>query len=402
MNSIRKKGFEVCDIFNNSFWNAHEKYNFTLRQMEVSTHIMACRTNQMRGFIYYCKKCNRKVISYCSCRDRMCPKCQSESHHNWINKMEKVVLDCVHLHAVVTVPSVLNKIALANKETFYTLMFKTAIEAILTLCKDPKHLGAMPGITAILHTWGQKIDFHPHIHMAVTAGGLNDEGKWVDARRTKKGDVYLFPVKALSSMVKQIFLKKLRLAKKKGRIEFDDEEFTALLKESDKKDWISYVKEPFKGSKGVFAYIGNYTHRSVISNSRLVDVTDTHTTFKYRDYADDNKQKMLTLENEEFIRRFLVHTLKSGFVRIRHYGLYAVPNRKEKLANARRQTSCTEPPIVEDMKVEKKEEDESKEDTSSLKCPYCGELMRRITKKPLTRKGMLKLYPDLALILVPH
>lgn len=341
---------------------------------------MGCRTAKLGAFVYRCEDCGHEYISYCSCRDRMCPTCQSQAHHEWINKIENMVLNCNHLHAVVTVPADFNPIAFANKELFYSLLFQTAKEAVLTLCSNPKHLGAMPGITAILHTWGQKLDFHPHIHMAITAGGINDEGEWVDAKITKDGDIYLFPVKALSAIVKKRLFKKLRKVKKKGLLEFDDKEFKALLKKADKKEWISYIKEPFKGSKGVFAYIGNYTHRSAISNSRLKDVTETHTTFQYRDYADKNKQKLLTLKNEEFIRRFLIHTLKRGFVRIRHYGLYAVPNRKTKLVEARKSLAS----VKQHATPEKANQD--KEEMFAPRCPRCGGLMFRLSSIPLTEK----------------
>lgn len=383
MHSVQEQGYEVSDVFNASFESACREHIFTPRQLKVASHIMGCRTSKMGAFVYRCEECNYEYISYCSCRDRMCPKCQSQAHHKWINKIERIVLDCIHLHAVVTVPADLNPIALANKELFYSLLFQTASEAVLTLCNNPKHLGAMPGITAILHTWGQKLDFHPHIHMAITAGGINAAGKWVDAKRTKNGDVYLFPVKALSEIVKKRLLKKLRKVEKKGLIEFDHKEFKALLKKADGKNWISYVKEPFKGSKGVFAYIGNYTHRSAISNSRIKNVTETHTTFQYRDYADRNKQKMLTLINEEFIRRFLVHTLKRGFVRIRHYGLYSVPNRRTKLIEARKSLAGTK----EQQAPEKV--DNEKEVKFVPRCPCCGSIMSRCSNTPLTEKGII-------------
>ncbi len=314
----------------------------------------------------------------------MCPKCQSHAHQKWINKIEGLVLDCIHLHAVVTVPADLNPIALANKELFYSLLFQTASEAVLTLCENPRHLGATPGITAILHTWGQKLDFHPHIHMAITAGGINDEGEWVDARRTRNEDVYLFPVKALSAIVKKRLLKRLRRAEKKGLIEFDHKEFKSILREADSKQWISYIKEPFKGSSGVFAYIGNYTHRSAISNSRIINVTETHTTFQYRDYADGNKQKMLTISNVEFIRRFLIHTLRRGFVRIRHYGLYSVPNRRTKLVDARKSLAATK-----EQKTPRKT-DNVKEEMFVLRCPCCGGIMTRCSRIPLSERGIIE------------
>ena len=383
---MQERKFEVSDIFNASFKSANEKYAFNTRLTGVAHHIMRCRTSEMGAFIYKCEDCGTVSISYCSCRDRMCPKCQSQAHNKWINKIEGMVLDCTHLHAVVTVPADLNQIALANKELFYSLLFQTVSEAVLTLCRNPKHLGATPGITAILHTWGQKLDFHPHIHMAITAGGIDDEGNWVDAKKTKNGDVYLFPVKALSAIVKKQLLKKLRRVEKKGLIEFDHKVFKSILRKADSKKWISYVKEPFKGSRGVFAYIGNYTHRSAISNSRIKDVTQTHTTFQYRDYADKNKQKMLTLANEEFIRRFLLHTLKRGFVRIRHYGLYAVPNRKTKLVKARESLSKGK------KQATTKKTEDKKEVNSAPKCPCCGGIMHKEYSTPIFNKFLISWY----------
>lgn len=383
MNSMQERASEVSDVFNASFESAKQKHRFTPRQLAAASHIMGCRTSRMGAFIYRCEDCSNEYISYCSCRDRMCPKCQSQAHHKWINKISGLVLDCNHLHAVVTVPADFNPIALANKELFYSLMFQTASEAVLMLCSNPKHLGAMPGITAILHTWGQKLDFHPHIHMAVTAGGIASDGRWVDAKKTKNGDIYLFPVKALSEIVKKRLLKKLRAAKKKGLLLFDDKDFKDALKKADSKKWISYIKEPFKGSDGVFAYIGNYTHRSAISNSRIKEVTETHTVFQYRDYSDGNKQKLLTLENEEFIRRFLMHALKSGFVRIRHYGLYSVPNRKTRLADARRSLSGDK------EQIEHKRTEEDKEARSVPRCPCCGGIMIRCTSSPLSHMAII-------------
>ncbi len=390
---MKERKFEVSDVFNASYPDAETQYAFTLRQNVVAEHIMACRTLLMGAFVYKCESCGLPSVSYRSCRDRMCPKCQSQAHYEWINKINGMVLDCTHLHCVVTVPADLNPIALANKELFYSLLFKTVSEAVLTLCRNPKHLGATPGMTAILHTWGQKLDFHPHIHMAITAGGVDDDGNWVDAKKTKNGDVYLFPVKALSEIVKKQLLKRLRRAEKKGLFEFDHKQFKSLLKKADSKNWISYVKEPFKGSKGVFAYIGNYTHRSAISNSRIKNVTETHTTFQYRDYADGNKQKLLTLTNVEFIRRFLMHTLKSGFVRIRHYGIYAVPNRKTKLVKARESLNKGK-----EQKAPVKTEDK-KEDKPVHKCPFCGGVCHMETDQPIFDRKKLDwlvsiLYPS--------
>ena len=387
---MKERHAEVSDVFSYSYEEANEKYNFSPRQQIVASHIMNCRTAEMGAYVYQCEECGHEYITYCSCRDRMCPKCQSDAHHKWIEKMMKIVLDCIHLHVVVTVPECLNRIALANKELFYSLLFEVAVSAVLTLCRDRKYLGATPGITAILHTWGQKLTFHPHIHLAVTAGGLTDDGKWKNAKRTKKGDVYLIPVKALARIVKKQMFKKLRESKKKGLLIFDDTEFEKILKEADTKEWISYCKEPFKGSGGVFAYIGNYTHRSAIANSRIRSVSKDKVTFQYRDYADGNKQKLLTLSNIEFIRLVLQHVLAKGFVRIRHYGLYAVPNRKKRLKAAREQLSVEkqQKPPAEKEEVRKTEEEAL---PFVYRCPCCGGIMYRRNSSPLTKEALITL-----------
>ena len=388
--SMQERGPEVADVFSNSFEKVKAEYVTSPRTLTVASHIMGCRTAGMGAFVYECENCGSKLISYCSCRDRMCPKCQSEAHHEWIEKMEKVVLDCVHLHVVITVPACLNPIALANKELFYNVLFEVASMAVLILCGKEKNLGAVPGITAILHTWGQQLSFHPHVHLAVTAGGLTDDGRWVDAKRTKKGDIYLFPVKALAKIVKMLFLKKLKRLKKKGLINFDDDGFWKIIRKANDRKWISYCKEPFKGSRGVFAYIGNYTHRSAISNSRILSVTADEVTFRYRDYRDHNAQKKLTLKNEEFIRRFLMHVLKRGFVRIRHYGLYAVPNRKTKLAEAREKLAEERHQATPVMKNE-----EVKKEVFFYRCPCCGGNMYRTTTSPYSGDALSRVEASL-------
>jgi hypothetical protein len=387
--SMRERGPEVADVFSNSFEKVKAEYVTSPRTLTVASHIMDCRTAKMGAFVYECESCGSKLISYCSCRDRMCPKCQSEAHNEWIEKMEKVVLDCVHLHVVITVPACLNPIALANKELFYNVLFEVASMAVLILCRQEKNLGAVPGITAILHTWGQQLSFHPHVHLAVTAGGLTDDGRWVDAKRTTKGDIYLFPVKALAKIVKMLFLKKLRRLKKKELLKFDDDGFRKIMRKADDRKWISYCKEPFKGSRGVFAYIGNYTHRSAISNSRILSVTADEVTFRYRDYRD-HMQKKLTLKNEEFIRRFLMHVLKRGFVRIRHYGLYAVPNRKTKLAEAREKLAEARHQATPVMKNE-----EVKKEVFFYRCPCCGGNMYRTTTSPYSGDALSRVEASL-------
>lgn len=381
MLSIPDKEYEVADIFRYSFAQADERYHFTERQKAVARHIMGCRTAEMGSYVYKCTDCGHEYITNCSCRDRMCPKCQGEAHHEWIEKIEKVVLDCTHLHVVVTFPECLNPIALTNKEHYYSLMFEVVSSVLKTMCGNKRHLGADPGFTAILHTWGQKLTFHPHIHVAITAGGLTDAGEWKDAKRTSKGDVYLLPVKALAATVKKRMLGKLREIHENGHFGFDKIQFEQILDKAESLKWISYCKEPFKGSRGVFAYIGNYTHRSAIANSRILHVDKDNVTFKFRDYADNSRQKEMPLTNEEFIRRFLMHTLAKGFVRIRHYGLYAVPNRKKKLCVAKAKIHA----VKKQTTPVKKEEKKTEEVPPVYKCSRCGGAMYRINRTPMTK-----------------
>lgn len=226
----------------------------------------------------------------------------------------------------------LNKLALANKKVFYALLFKAASETVKALAAVKKFLGALPGMTAVLHTWGKTLVFHPHIHMIITGGGYSEMG-WVASKKN-----FFLPVRVMSKKFRGLFVSLLRKAFAAGDIVFEEHEFDILLDKVMAKKWVVYCKKPFKGSEGVYGYLGSYTHRTAITNSRLIAVTEEKTTFRYKDYKDKGRQKCMTLDNEEFIRRFLLHVLPSGFTRIRHYGIYASASKKTKLAKCKKWT----------------------------------------------------------------
>ena len=323
----------VRDVFEKCIVEYRSENRLSPVQAKAVKAILACRTERMGANVTICPDCGHVEIHYNSCRNRNCPQCQSASRTRWLLKRMENIMDVDHMHIVLTVPSELHQLALANDVEFYNALFYSASRAVLRLCADERFLGAKPGITAILHTWGQKMDFHPHIHMAATNGGIDRDGRWRNGKRLADGSPFLVPVRALSSMFKSIMLGRLRRMYRKGKIHFDAKQFEDALKASDMKNWVAYCKKPFGGTRGVFEYFGNYTHRIAISNRRILNVTDTETTFRYRDYSEKDalrKQKILVLKNHEFARRFLMHVVPEGFMRIRHYGMYASPCRQER------------------------------------------------------------------------
>lgn len=317
--------FEVQDILTHSLDSYRLENPLDKDQYKAANAILRCRTAVLGGHSDSCT-CGYTRISYNSCRNRSCPKCGSLKREAWIEGRLCSILDVRHFHAVFTVPSSFNALALANKNVFYDLLFKASTETVKALAADKKHLGALPGMTAVLHTWGKTLVFHPHIHMIVTGGGDSDMG-WREG-----GKKFFLPVRAMSRKFRGLFVSLIRKAYKMGGIAFGEDEFDTLLDTVMGKEWVVYCKKPFKGSEGVYRYLGSYTHRTAITNSRLVEVTAERTTFTYKDYKDKGTQKLMTLENKEFIRRFLLHVPPCGFTRIRHYGIYASANKKTKLS----------------------------------------------------------------------
>lgn len=332
-----KKNMELADVFRLGF-REYAAQNGPLpgQHYKIANALLSCHTSALGGHIYRCEECGHEKISYNSCRNRHCPSCQATARAQWVDNRMKELLPVPYFHVVFTIPSELNPFALRNKDAFYRILFKAASETLLTLGEDPKYLGADIGFIAILHTWGQNLLDHPHLHCVVPAGGLaTGGGRWKKIPYGK----FLFPVKVLSALFKGKLLDLFKAAVREKEILFhgvlekyqDPVEFRALLDILYKTGWVVYAKPPFAGPKAVLKYLGRYTHRIAIANSRLVNLTDTHVSFKWKDYAHGNKQKVMTLTHTEFIRRFLLHVVPKGFVRIRYYGFLGQAVKKEKL-----------------------------------------------------------------------
>jgi hypothetical protein len=302
--------------------------------------IEICRTAVLGGHKDRCDNCGHLEISYNSCRNRHCPKCQTLRKERWIEARSEDLLPIQYFHVVFTIPSELNPLVSMNRNVMYDLLFRSVSETLLELASDQKHLGARIGAIGILHTWGQNIMDHPHIHCIVTGGGLSIDGShWVSCRKR-----FFIHVKVMSAVFSGKFLDHLKHCFKRGALVFPGsishlkelDDFESFRKQFYKKDWVVYCKPPFDGPKGVLQYLGRYTHRIAISNNRILANRDGNVSFLWRDYADDNRQKTMTLKADEFIRRFLLHVLPPRYVRIRHFGLLANRNRKDAIALCRK------------------------------------------------------------------
>jgi hypothetical protein len=346
---IEKPRFEVADIFR-AHADDHLRHGKPSRaQTKVMRHIIACRTASLGwGHRDLCGDCGLERISYNSCGDRHCPKCQSRDRVEWIDRRMERILPVGHFHVVLTLPDLLRPLALHNQKLIYDLLFVAGSQSLMELARDPTHLGATIGITGVLHTWTQELLDHPHLHFIVTAGGLSLDGQqWLQAKSNGR---FLVPVKVLGKLFRGKFLDGLEEARKAGKLAFrgtaadlEDPCRWATWKNTlyDKK-WNTYAKRPFGGTAQIVRYLGNYTHRVAISNHRIVAFKDGLVTFTARDPEDPTRKRKVTLEAREFIRRFLLHVLPKGFIRIRHFGLYAGRQVALKLPVARR---LLEPPV---------------------------------------------------------
>jgi hypothetical protein len=301
--------------------------------------LTACRTAALGGHVPGCPGCGHQAVSYNSCGNRHCPKCQATAAARWLEAQAADLLETPYFHVVFTLPSALGPVALVNPRVVYGLLMRAAAATLLEVAANPKHLGAEVGVLAVLHTWGQNLSLHPHVHCVVTGGGLApDGGRWVAGR----ADFFL-PVRVLSRVFRGKFLAGLRAAFERGRLRFPGrlavlarpEQFHRLIAESVRTEWVVYARPPFGGPATVLKYLARYTHRAAISNRRLVSFAGGRVTFRWKDYAHGGRRGTMTLEAVEFVRRFLLHVLPAGFVRVRHYGLLANRHRREKLARCR-------------------------------------------------------------------
>jgi len=297
------------------------------KHIQVLRAIARCRTAALGGHLDQCTRCGHRAISYNSCRNRHCPKCQARARDRWLEKRRRELLPTPYVHVVFTLARPLAPLALQNKKVVYDLLFRTSAETLLEVARGRKHLGAEIGFFSVLHTWSQKLELHPHVHCVVPAGGLSADGtRWIKSRYA-----FFLPVKVLSRVFRGKFVAALKRAFEDGQLCFygdlrplaQPKTFAAWLRPLFRKDWVVYCKRPFGGPEYVLQYLGRYTHRVAISNHRLVSFADGKVTFRWRDSAHHNEQKLMALSLDEFLRRFLLHVLPKGFVRIRNFGFMA-------------------------------------------------------------------------------
>lgn len=333
---------EVADILRRhgaDFLSAHGA-SVSRAQLRVLRAIEACRTAALGGHLDQCDQCGHRRISYNSCRNRHCPKCQSLAKAKWLTARQAELLPVQYFHVVFTLPECLAPLALQNKRVVYNLLFRTAAQTLLRIAADPRHLGAELGFFAILHTWGQNLLHHPHLHCVVPGGGLSPDGKhWISCRPD-----FFLPVRILSRFFRRLFLEGLHQSFARGRLQFhqslhhlaEPTAFNQLLYTARQTEWVVYAKPPFGGSLQVLHYLGRYTHRVAISNQRLVSCENGRVSFRWKDYRHDNRTMTMTLAAAEFIRRFLLHVLPKGFQRIRHFGWLGNRHRTVKLTRCRK------------------------------------------------------------------
>src|SRR5271155_3731397 len=364
---------EVADIFRRhgeAFRQAHAGHLGGVER-RIMGAITACRTAVLGGHVEQCDDCGATRIAYNSCPNRHCPKCQGLGRAQWLAERQAELLPAPYFHVVFTLPVPVGEIAFQNKAIVYAILFRAAAETLATIAADPRHLGAKLGMTMVLHTWGQTLLHHPHIHCVVPGGGPSLDGtRWVACRPG-----FFLPVRVLSRLFRRLFLDELRAAFEVGELGFfgalaglaEPGAFPRRLRELRRVEWVVYAKPPFGGPAQVLAYLGRYTHRVAISNARLVSVTDEHVAFRWKDYRRDGKAKIMTLEPFEFIRRFLLHALPDGFHRIRHYGFLANGRRAAMLAFCRSLLDMPSPSAeqVEDVVPPRAPE----------RCPCCGGVM---------------------------
>jgi Putative transposase/Transposase zinc-binding domain len=393
-----RTGPEVADVFRRygEAYREHHGGSLSTAQRRAMTAIEICRTAALGGHVEQCDSCGHQRICYSSCRNRHCPKCQSLARAQWLDDRRAEVLDTQYFHVVFTLPAELAVIALQNKPVVYGILFRTVAETLRTIAADPKHLGAEIGFFAVLHTWGSNLSHHPHLHVVVPGGGLSPDGtRWISCRAG-----YFLPVQVLSRLFRRLFIEALEKAFAAGELAF----FSALahLKEPDafrrylapvrRVEWAIYAKRPFAGPEQVLEYVGRYTHRVAISNNRILDIEDGKVRFQWKDYRRGGQQKPMTLDADEFIRRFLIHVLPSGFQRIRYYGFLGNRYRTEKLARCRELIGMSKlEPKADETDKDYRDTYEELTGISLCQCPVCHlgrmVLFRRV--QPVTRVPLI-------------
>jgi len=374
-----RSALEVADIFrtHGPAWRQAQHAHLSLSQLKVMSAIEQCRTAALGGHVLRCHACDHLEIAYNSCRNRHCPKCQARAAQRWLEERQADLLPVAYYHVVFTLPAPISAIAYTNKALIYRLLFEVAAETLRTIAGDARHLGAQIGVTLVLHTWGSALTHHPHVHGIVPGGGLSADGeRWVAC---KPG--FFLPVRVLSRLFRRRFLEELAKAQSAGQLRFfgefaglaDTATFADWLRPLRQCEWVVYAKRPFAGPQAVLAYLSRYTHRVAISNQRLVAMDERGITFRWKDYRikDGTRLKTMTLSPAEFMRRFLLHVLPSGFHRIRHFGLLANGGRRESLAKVRALLQVAPIPQPETADTS----DSSILAQPTFVCPDCGAAM---------------------------
>ncbi len=328
---LQRPALELAEVIAR---HGHRLEDLSGEQQRICRAIVSCRTAALGGHVEACDHCHYRRVAYNSCRNRHCPRCQASACACWMSDRAEELLPVEYFHVVFTLPDAFNALALANKRVVYGVLFDAVGQTLSEVAANPKHLGAKIGFMSILHTWGQNLSLHPHVHCVVPGGGLSPDGsKWVSC---KPG--FFLPVRVLSRVFRGKFIALLKQARQRGKLigAADEEAFERLLDASVKHDWVVYAKPPFGGPEQVLKYLARYTHRIAISNRRLVAIDDRTVTFNYKDYAHGNRPRTMTLDGEAFLRRFLLHAVPSGFMRIRHFGLLANCVRTRNLIDCRR------------------------------------------------------------------
>jgi hypothetical protein len=402
---VDRPTLEVADIFRR-YGDAYRQQvggSLSTAQRRVMTAIETCRTAALGGHVEQCDACGHQRIAYNSCANRHCPKCQSLARAAWIERRTAEILDCEYFHVVFTVPDEIAAIAAQNKPQVYGILFRATAETLRTIAADPQHLGAEIGFFAVLHTWGQTLVHHPHLHCVVAGGGLSPDGtRWIACRPG-----FFLPVRVLSRLFRRVFLQYLQAAYDAGTLRLvgsleslqDWSAWTAALAAVRQQEWVVYAKRPFVGPQQVVDYVGRYTHRVAISNHRLLDMDGGQIRFTYKDYRADppDSSKTMTLTATEFIRRFLLHVLPTGFHRIRYYGFLGARHRREKLTHCRQplgSTASITTPTDATSHTDYRDRVETLTGVSLRVCPMChhGEMITVERLLPAHRAVLLN--PD--------
>lgn len=366
---MNRHRLEVADVFRQHEQEFFARWGDTLspQQRKAFRDICACRTAAYGARLEQCDHCSHQTLEFNSCRNRHCTKCQSTARDKWLARTAKELLPVPYCHAVFTLPGQLTGLVLQNPKLIYDMLFRAASETLLTIAADPHRLGARIGFLAVLHTWNQQMRPHPHLHCLVPSGGIaRDHSRWIPSRRR-----FFLPVKVLSKRFRRQFLRRLSSAYRRKKLHLSGAlahlkspgQFDRLFYQLKRLQWVVYVKRPFGGPEHVLKYLARYTHRVAISNGRLLQMQDGQVTFRWRDSADGNKQKLLTLDAVEFIHRFMLHILPAGFVKIRHFGFLANSNRRDALRLCR---ALLDAPVPQNLLSQREQ------NAVERRCPHCG------------------------------